>query len=102
MKMKHETESRIMAEKLYEMAEPYIREGKEVRVILFNPILTVSQEIRWETECRLNGLLVEKEIEYYARLRKGKEGIEMTLRKKDGISEKMRRYIKAQAIKEEK
>ena len=100
--MKHNTESSVMADRLYQMAEKYIREEKEVRIFFMNPILSVSEEIRQETEARINGKLREKESDLLCHLIRHEEDIEMQLIRKKNIDRKVQRYMAAHAIKERK
>ena len=100
--MKHNTESSVMADRLYQMAEKYIREEKEVRIFFMNPILSVSEEIRQETEARINGTLREKESDLLCHLIRHEEDIEMQLIRKKNIDRRVQRYMAAHAIKERK
>ena len=101
-KMRYASESRIMAERLFDMIETYMQKDEEIELYFFSPILMVSEEILREAQARLNGFIRERGYGYFVCMSRREENIELLLKRKDRRKRKMMRYIEAHTIKEEK
>ena len=101
-KMKHESESRIMSERLYDMIEAYLKADEEIRLYFFSPILMVSEEILMESEARLNGRIRDRGYDCFVCVIRHEENMELLLLKKGRMNRKMMRYTDAHTVKEDK